>query len=241
MKKHLFIVNDIKFWNKNEIEVFDEDIIKQIRTVLRAKEWDIVFFQFTEKLKIFRIETKIINIKKYITWQILTKISKPISSIRDNKSILISMLNKRSKIEITIQKLSEIWIQNIYIRVSEKSIIKQYNENKFNRLKKISKEATEQSFNRITPQIYFVKNDEIKNILNKYEEKIVFDITKEQTWNTIKFKNTIWIIWPEWWLQKSDYNLFWKNIIKYPLWDSILRAETAWIIWWWIIKNCIIK
>jgi 16S rRNA U1498 N3-methylase RsmE len=57
----------------------------------------------------------------------------------------IAMPNKRSKAELITQKLSELWINNIYFRPAERSIIKQTKDKKIERLIKISQEATEQS------------------------------------------------------------------------------------------------
>ncbi|MBO4516461.1 RNA methyltransferase [bacterium] len=55
------------------------------------------------------------------------------------------MSNKRDKIELIVQKLSEIGIKHIYFWPSERSVIKEWNEKKAERLNKIAKEAIEQS------------------------------------------------------------------------------------------------
>ena len=59
--------------------------------------------------------------------------------------MLIAMPNKREKSELIVQKLTEIGIQNIYFWPSERSVIRQWNEKKAERLDKISHEALEQS------------------------------------------------------------------------------------------------
>ena len=59
--------------------------------------------------------------------------------------MLIAMPNKREKAELIVQKLTEIGVQNIYFWSSERSVIRQWNEKKSERLDKISHEALEQS------------------------------------------------------------------------------------------------
>jgi RsmE family RNA methyltransferase len=62
-----------------------------------------------------------------------------------NISMLIAMPNKREKAELIVQKLTEIGVENINFRVSEHSVIRQWNKKKAERLDKISREAVEQS------------------------------------------------------------------------------------------------
>jgi 16S rRNA (uracil1498-N3)-methyltransferase len=59
--------------------------------------------------------------------------------------MLIALPNKREKVEFIVQKLSEIGIDKILFRATERSVITQWNERKANRLYKIAKEAVEQS------------------------------------------------------------------------------------------------
>jgi len=55
------------------------------------------------------------------------------------------MPNKREKAELIVQKLSEIGVDEIAFWPAERSVIKQRNEKKADRLHKIAKEAVEQS------------------------------------------------------------------------------------------------
>jgi len=63
-------------------------------------------------------------------------------------------------------------MDEIIFRPSERSIIRQWNENKSERLRKIAREAVEQSWGRKLPNIEFVTD--LKEIL-KNCELIVFD------------------------------------------------------------------
>jgi 16S rRNA (uracil1498-N3)-methyltransferase len=59
--------------------------------------------------------------------------------------MLIALPNKQEKLELIIQKLTEIGISNIYLWSSERSQLNSLNENKTKRIEKIVKEAVEQS------------------------------------------------------------------------------------------------
>jgi 16S rRNA (uracil1498-N3)-methyltransferase len=56
------------------------------------------------------------------------------------------MPNKRDKAEMIVQKLTEIGINFIVFWPSERSVIRDINTSKMERLEKISKEAVEQSW-----------------------------------------------------------------------------------------------
>ncbi|MEI7562212.1 MAG: RsmE family RNA methyltransferase [bacterium] len=81
----------------------------------------------------------------------------------DQITMCIAMPNKREKAELIVQKLCEIGIAHITFWPAERSIIKQWNEKKAERLRKIAKEAIEQSRGRFFPKISFV--EKIENIL----------------------------------------------------------------------------
>lgn len=219
---------------ENTITVENTEILNQIRKVLRMRIWDKVFVQ-NENFR-FEIEITDRNDKSFsgkaineyeFSWELSTN------------SIAIAMPNKWDKIELLTQKISEIWIKHIYFWPSERSIIRERNDKKNERLNKIAKEAIEQSWWWFIPEIKFVKN--ISEII-WWKNIIVFDKSDEDnTYNSNqKHENILGIVWPEWWLTENDYTKFWNNIKITTLWDTVLRAETAWIIASWIIKNNII-
>lgn len=223
----LFITNFEK--KGNEITITNQEILNQIRKVLRMRIWEYIFVQKDDlryKIKITKRDDK------DIFWDIEGETK--FNDISSQNWIAIAMSNKRDKMELIVQKLSEIWIKNIYFRPSERSIIRQRNEKKLDRLNKIAKEAIEQSRWWDLPKIQFEK--EIWKIISQYDNIFVFDKSNNQYWNKKVKWNILWIIWPEWWLSKWDYEKFWKNIEIISLWENILRTETATIIAWWLIK-----
>ena len=224
----LFITNFEK--KRNEITITNQEILNQIRKVLRMRIWEYIFVQKDDlryKIKLTKRDDK------DIFWDIEEEIK--FDDISSQNWIAIAMSNKRDKMELIVQKLSEIWIKNIYFRPSERSIIRQRNEKKLDRLNKIAKEAVEQSRWWDLPKIQFEK--EIWKIISQYDNIFVFDKSNNQYWNKKVKWNILWIIWPEWWLSKWDYEKFWKNIEIISLWENILRTETATIVAWWILAN----
>ena len=223
----LFITNFEKKWES--IKISDTKILSQIRKVLRMKIWDSFFVQngnIRYKLKISNRDDK------NIFWQIVEFIEHP--KWINETWIAIAMSNKRDKMETIVQKLSEIWIKNIFFRPSERSIIRERNEKKLERINKIAKEAIEQSRWRELPKITFEKD--ISKII-EWKEVIVFDKSESNFTSIWTVKNALWIIWPEWWLTENDYKKFWKKIKTVSLGDTVLRTETASIIAARYLKN----
>lgn len=227
----LFITEFEKKWGS--IKISNPEILAQIRKVLRMKIWDEFFVQnenIRHKLQITDRDNK------NIFWNIIDSIE--YSESIDNNWIAIAMSNKRDKMETIVQKLSEIWIKHIYFRPSERSIIREWNEKKLERINKIAKEAVEQSWWRFLPEIKFEKD--ISKII-EWKNIIIFDKCESPVTKNLNFTKSkqaiLWIVWPEWWLTDNDYKIFWDNKRTVSLWDTVLRTETASITAAWIIKN----
>ena len=162
----LFHIDSDKIHIKwNNLEVFPvPELISQLRKVLRIQKWDKICIQYSEKDITTRLEVSIFDrTDQKFNAEIVS--SKDFELDEKNISMLIAMPNKREKAELIVQKLTEIWVQNIYFWVSEHSIIRQRNNKKSERLDKISREAVEQSRWIQIPEIKFVKSDnELKDI-----------------------------------------------------------------------------
>jgi 16S rRNA (uracil1498-N3)-methyltransferase len=224
----LFLTNFDTKWNS--ITIKNREILDQIRKVLRMKIWDHIFVQQENH----RLEIEITE------WDSSTLHGNIVNTInyswsKNEKWIAIAMPNKWDKVELIVQKLTEIWIKNIYFRPSERSIIRTRNDKKIQRINSIAREAIEQSWWWYLPDIQF--QDNISEII-KWKNIVVFDKSENQKTEKTDFPtNTIWIIWPEWWLTQKDYTNFWDNIQIVSLWDTILRTETASIIAWRLINK----
>lgn len=221
----------------DNIEVFSvPELILQLRKVLRIQKWDKICIQYSSKEWTTRYELSIHDwTDKDLFWEIIS--SQTFSFSEKNVSILIAMPNKREKGELIVQKLTEIWVHNIYFWVSERSIIRQWNEKKAERLDKISHEAVEQSRWIQLPEIKFLSEKELVNYVN-WTDVIIANM------NWLPFSqlakeldnNICGVIWPEWWFSDKDLSLF-KNANIVDLWTNVLRMETASIVLARLLKN----
>ena len=222
-------------WNK--IEVFSvPELISQLRKVLRIKKWDKIWVQYSDNNKTNRYELWVIDRSdKDLTSEIIS--SQTFSFSERNVSMFIAMPNKREKAELIVQKLTEIWVQNVYFRVSEHSIIRQRNEKKSERLEKISHEAVEQSRWIQIPEIKFLSEKELKDFVT-WRDVIIANMNwlPYQELNNNLNNDLCGVIWPEWWFSKSDLSLF-KNANIVDLWKNVLRMETASIVLARLLKN----
>ena len=222
----------------NNIELFSvPELLSQLRKVLRIKKWDKICIQFSDNKWTTRYELSIQDrTDRDLTGEIVS--SQTFSFSKKNVSMLIAMPNKREKAELIVQKLTEIWVQNIYFWVSEHSIIRQRNEKKAERLDKISHEAIEQSRWIQLPEIKFLKSEnELKDFLD-WKNVIIANMNWLPYWELAKSesKDLCGVIWPEGWFSEKDLKLF-DDAKVIDLWENVLRIETASIVLWWLLKN----
>jgi len=177
-------------------EISDTDIFLQTTKVLRYKIWDVFFVQdfgypkFRIKLEILHFDKKNNIIKTKITEKIFLKNkNSPTNWKTENtkiikKIIICAIPNKFEKMEFITQKLTEIWIDNIVFWTSNRSIIRQLSESKLQRLTKISKEATEQSWSDHNTEITFDQK------IDKYlENSQIFVFDKKEWMDDTKFQD----------------------------------------------------
>lgn len=222
----------------NNIELFSvPELLSQLRKVLRIKKWDKICVQYSNKEWTTRHELSIQDwTDKDLTGEIIS--SQIFSISKKNISMMIAMPNKREKAELIVQKLTEIWVKNIYFWVSEHSIIRQRNGKKAERLDKISHEAVEQSRWIQLPEIKFLKSEnELKDFVD-WKNIIIANMNGTPYWELAKIESNdlCGVIWPEGWFSPKDLKLF-DNTKIIDLWNNVLRMETASIVLWWLLKN----
>ena len=221
----------------DNIEVFSvPELILQLCKVLRIKKWDKICIQYSDNNWTTRYELSIQDwTNKDLFWEIIS--SQTFSFPEKNVSKLIAMPNKREKAELIVQKLTEIWVHNIYFWVSEHSIIRQWNDKKAERLNKISHEAVEQSRWIQLPEIRFLDEKELINFVN-WKDVIIANMDwlpfSQLTKNLSN--NICGVIWPEGGFSDKDLSLF-KNANIVDLWTNVLRMETASIVLARLLKN----
>jgi 16S rRNA (uracil1498-N3)-methyltransferase len=229
----LFICPKIEEKGSDIIIKDNIELVNQLRKVLRAKPWYTFFVQPIDWIKRLKVE-----LVTYTDKEVKAKVLWIENSTISNKPVwmLISLPNKQEKLELIIQKLTEVWVSNIILRSSERSQLNSLNENKMKRIEKIAKEAVEQSRWWSIPKIEVIWD--IKTLQNK-RDFIVFDLPKDNQNKEIKkwTHPLLWVIGPEWGLTENDYKNFPTEYKVMSLWESVLRMETAAIIWWRYIKN----
>jgi 16S rRNA (uracil1498-N3)-methyltransferase len=139
--------------NTTSVIISDTDLLSQLRKVLRASIGDIIWIQSPEnEIKKTRYEVRIeVWDNKTLEGTIISEQTHDVSA--NKKSMIIAMPNKRDKIELIVQKLTECGLDQILFWPSERSVIKEWNPKKEERLHKIIKEAVEQSRGRQMPTI----------------------------------------------------------------------------------------
>ena len=206
------------------------EIIRQLRKVLRAAPGYIFCVQNREK----RWEVELENwTDKEISARIIKQYEKP--NPQAQSAMLIALPNKQDKLELIVQKLTEIWIQRIFLRPAERSVVKSFSPNKQERLHKIMQEALEQSRGWKMPKIQFIRD--LKELYEEYQ-LCIFDL-KENSNGKVRSsdKPLLWVIGPEGGLTDKDYKQFGNEWCGINLGEQVLRMETAAIIWSWLIKQ----
>ena len=156
------------------------------------------------------------------------------------KVTLFQCMPKADKMELIIQKCTELGINDIIPVISERVVVKLDEKNemkKLERWQKIAKEAATQSGRQIIPKIE--KSINLKNIiekLSKYDIVILLyecekkhmlkDVLKNCNKNV---KNVAIIVGPEGGFSENDVKILdnCNNLEKVSLGSRILRTETA--------------
>ncbi len=233
----LFITNFEK--EDQRILIKNSEISYKLKKVLRAEKSYIFFIQppffayEKESCKRYKVSlTKTDNDE--ITAKILHYEKFNINY--NNKWFLIPILNNLSKMELIVQKLSEIWIENIIFWKSEYSQISYISQKRMQRFFKISLEGVQQSKWLFLPKIEFI--EDLKKYLNK-KNIILFEkwYNKKTLSNWIQ-NDSYWIVWPEAGFSSKEKDIIdQQKITKISLSSNILKSETATIIGGRILQN----
>lgn len=220
----LFLTDEFQI-KDNKVIITEKRIVDQLRKVLRAKAGYIFYLQNkTDKnwiINRYKIETTKITDK--VEWKILEKEENNINNFI-KKWVITAILNKFDKMELIVQKLTEIWIYYIWFVPTTRSIFKNIKEKKLERFHKIALEAAEQSWSWFYPDIKILKN------LEQIPQKTAILDFDGKYYKDIDLKNIDFIlIGPEWGFDEKDYKKL-QNLEKIKLWEKVLRAETASII-----------
>ncbi|CAO6128191.1 16S ribosomal RNA methyltransferase RsmE [Candidatus Pelagibacterales bacterium] len=210
--------------------ILEKEDAHYLTNVMRLRVGDNVFL-FNSKDGEFKGEIISSN-KKNTKVKLISKIeniSKP------GKISLIFSLIKSSKLDYLIQKCTEVGIKSFCPVISEKSVAKNLN---VKRTEKIIKESCEQSNQLLLPAIYAVEKLE-KKLKSLDKNSIVFfaDINSsnekiEEVFKNNKNQEFYLLVGPEgdFSLKERDLLSSMSNCIPISLGQNILRSETAAVV-----------
>lgn len=210
---------------KGKIFIDDKDFFHQVSHVLRSRIWD--------KVNIFNGDSyeyiySISEISK--KWIELSYISKDLNKADSELVVRIyqAIPSKFEKIDYIVQKWVEVGIREFVFFKSERSSKLVISENKISRYENIIREALEQCWWNIKPQISFSDKLKLEDVKWK---TLVCDTRWAEGW---KLEDTKWenniniLIWPEGWFSDAELAAFeksWFGFINF--WNRILRTETV--------------
>ena len=210
--------------------ILEKEDAHYLTNVMRLREGDNLFL-FNSKDGEFKGEIIAFD-KKNIKVKLISKIE---NINKPGKISLIFSLIKSSKLDYLIQKCTEVGIKSFYPVISEKSVAKNLN---IQRTEKIIKESCEQSNQLYLPAIHSVEKLE-KKLKSLDKNSIVFfaDINSsnkkiEEVLKNNKNREFYLLIGPEgdFSLKERDLLNSMRNCIPISLGQNILRSETAAVI-----------
>lgn len=231
----LFLCPEIQITGTQLLIKQNPELVLQLRKVLRAQPGYVFFVQNPEGKQRWKLAL-LSRTDQEVRAEILETPQNPPQQ-RQKVGMLIALPNKQEKLELIIQKLTEIGVDEIFLRASERSVLKSLNPNKLQRLQKIMQEATEQAWNWSIPQFHCL------NSLEKLHQDwnfIIFDLPREAQDSEHQKKTEfplLGVIGPEGGLTEKDYTAFPKEFQICSLGTSVLRMETAAIIGAWKLRN----
>jgi 16S rRNA (uracil1498-N3)-methyltransferase len=210
--------------------ILEKEDAHYLTNVMRLREGDNIFL-FNSKDGEFKGEIIAFD-KKNIKVKLISKIE---NINKSGKISLIFSLIKSSKLDYLIQKCTEVGIKSFYPVISEKSVAKNLN---IRRTEKIIKESCEQSNQLYLPAIHSVEKLE-KKLKSLDKNSIVFfaDINSsnkkiEEVLKNNKNREFYLLIGPEgdFSLKERDLLNSKSNCIPISLGQNILRSETAAVV-----------
>ena len=211
--------SDIDFKEKDIIRL-DNDVLYHLKKVLR-KDDTYTFRVVNSNHEIY--EGHLINTNEFIAERKLDE-----NNELDVEITCILALIKSDKFELCIQKLTELGVSRIVPYNASRSVVKYKKDSKLDRLKKIAREASEQSHRNIIPEI--CEPCDLKDLSKYMSDSNYICYESENSLNSdIKINNSItYIIGPEGGFEDEEY----KKICDFgfksvSLGKRILRAETA--------------
>ena len=209
---------------ENSTNLLSKEHTHYVANVMRLKRGSIVNLFNSEG----EWESEIVFCEKErVEVKFLKKIKEP---QKKNKIELAICLVKKNPMEIILQKATELGVSKITPIISERTEVKELN---YDRAKKITIEATEQSNQMFPPEILEVVQlkDFLKN-LDKTTKLLFADVNSKDNLSLEKlnnFKSLSILIGPEGDFSPSEREsiLSFSQVVPFTLSKNILRSDTA--------------
>ena len=209
---------------ENSTNLLSKEHTHYVVNVMRLKRGSIINFFNIEG----EWESEIVFLEKErVEVKFLKKVKE---SQKKNKIELAFCLVKKNPMEIILQKATELGVSKIIPIISERTEVKELN---YDRAKKITIEATEQSNQMLPPEILeaIKLKDFLKNL--KDTTKLLFaDVNSNDSLNVEKlknFKSLCILIGPEGDFSPSErqFILSFSQVVPFTISKNILRSDTA--------------
>lgn len=219
----------------NNIAMIDGSDVNYLKNVLRLKPGDDMIVLDSKNRE---YSSKIISLSNNGTIKAeLIKEKHPASESKV-KITVAQGIPKNPKMEIVIQKSTELGAEKIIPVMTERSVVKisaEKESGRIDRWRKIAKEAAEQSGRTMIPLIEGIKDlDDVLAQKDDFDGRILlWEIEKEVTLKNFlqknkKIKNLLVLIGPEGGFSRKEAELAKKNgFTAVSIGNRILRTETA--------------
>lgn len=219
-----------RYFSIDDKLTLSKDDIHHIVNVMRMKENDQIEIVNNEKVYLCNIDS-IDN--KNVIYSVVDELK--INNELDKKITIAFALVNETKTDFILQKATELGAYSFVPLKMKNSKVKldSKESKKIDRWNKITKEAAEQSFRNISPNVSNIMT--LKELVNlDYDLKLIAS-TKEKEkniknmlQNAKECDNIIIVVGPEGGIDKSEEDFLIENGFKATtLGDSILRVETA--------------
>ncbi|MGE4555014.1 MAG: 16S rRNA (uracil(1498)-N(3))-methyltransferase [Candidatus Paceibacterota bacterium] len=215
----------------NFLIITDQEIVSQIKNVLRLKAGDEILIFNCEKERKGKIEEIAKNTIKIILKEEIINLREPKIKVK-----LFCSLLKKDNFELVVQKATEIGVKEIYPIISKRTVKFDF---KKERMDKIIKEASEQSMRISLPILHQIISfqealkESSQNQLNVFcdlSSPLFSEILKEKLISK-KIDSLGVFIGPEGgWSEEEIHLAKDNNFLMVKLSDLVFRSETAAII-----------
>ncbi len=148
---------------------------------------------------------------------------------RGKEIVLAVALIKEDRMELMVEKLTELGVSKIVLFPSARSQKRLISPTKWERLKKAALQALKQSKGAWLPDLLFLSN--LKEFLSwseKYEYRYLLDVGGKTLDRIPEVKKAVGVVGPEGGFSPEEIETFHlEGFKKLRLSDNILRAETA--------------